>query len=253
MLVTWDEAADFTADDPVLRRGEIGIETDTNKLKIGDGATAWTSLPYVVTGNDSPTFNTLTIYQAAANAELILSQAGTVDADWFLRNNEDTGNFAITDDATGTRTPFKFGPNAAHNLVRVGVASSTTFAVAGKVVSSHATEGMGYSTGAGGTVTQLTSKGTAITINKMCGQFTTHNAALGPGAVVSFVINNSTIAATDTVIPNLIGGHATNGTYRYWIDRTVAGATVFSIENRSAGSLSEALVFNFFVFKVVTS
>ena len=31
---------------PVLNPGEIGFETDTGKFKIGDGASAWTSLPY---------------------------------------------------------------------------------------------------------------------------------------------------------------------------------------------------------------
>lgn len=33
--------------DVVLLKGEIGIETDTGLFKIGDGATAWTSLPWL--------------------------------------------------------------------------------------------------------------------------------------------------------------------------------------------------------------
>ena len=37
----------MTANNPVLSAGEIGIETDTNKIKIGDGSTAWNNLPYV--------------------------------------------------------------------------------------------------------------------------------------------------------------------------------------------------------------
>jgi len=39
-------AASWTSNNPVLYVGEIGFETDTNKLKIGDGSTAWTSLSY---------------------------------------------------------------------------------------------------------------------------------------------------------------------------------------------------------------
>lgn len=39
--------ASWTAANPVLDAGELGAETDTGRLKIGDGATAWTSLPYV--------------------------------------------------------------------------------------------------------------------------------------------------------------------------------------------------------------
>ncbi len=39
-------AASWTSNNPVLYVGEIGFETDTKKLKIGDGTTAWTSLSY---------------------------------------------------------------------------------------------------------------------------------------------------------------------------------------------------------------
>jgi Major tropism determinant N-terminal domain/Head fiber protein len=40
-------AADWTTENVVLQIGEIGIETDSGKSKIGDGATAWASLAYV--------------------------------------------------------------------------------------------------------------------------------------------------------------------------------------------------------------
>ena len=43
-----DTAANWTSEDPTLAEGEFGMETDTFQLKIGDGATAWVGLPYVV-------------------------------------------------------------------------------------------------------------------------------------------------------------------------------------------------------------
>jgi len=39
-------AAGATSSNPTLNQGEPGYETDTGKLKIGDGSTAWTSLEY---------------------------------------------------------------------------------------------------------------------------------------------------------------------------------------------------------------
>ena len=39
-------AAQWTAANPILAAGEIGFETDTNKFKIGNGATAWNALDY---------------------------------------------------------------------------------------------------------------------------------------------------------------------------------------------------------------
>ena len=47
-----DTAADWTSENPVLFAGEMGWETDTGKLKIGDGTTAWTSLAYLNDGTN---------------------------------------------------------------------------------------------------------------------------------------------------------------------------------------------------------
>lgn len=41
-----DTAANWNTYDPTLEAREIGIETDTYRLKVGDGSTAWTALPY---------------------------------------------------------------------------------------------------------------------------------------------------------------------------------------------------------------
>jgi len=44
-----DTAANWTSNNPTLAAGEIGLETDTAKYKMGDGATAWNSLAYSYT------------------------------------------------------------------------------------------------------------------------------------------------------------------------------------------------------------
>ena len=45
-----DTAANWTSANPTLAQGEMGIETDTSKIKVGDGSTAWTSLGYFTLG-----------------------------------------------------------------------------------------------------------------------------------------------------------------------------------------------------------
>ena len=45
-----DTAANWTAADPVLLAGEIGVETDNRRYKIGDGTTAWSGLSYYIDG-----------------------------------------------------------------------------------------------------------------------------------------------------------------------------------------------------------
>ena len=43
-----DTAANWTSTNPTLAAGEMGIETDTYKFKVGNGSTAWATLPYSV-------------------------------------------------------------------------------------------------------------------------------------------------------------------------------------------------------------
>lgn len=50
-----DTAANFTSKNPVLAIGEPAYETDTKKLKIGDGTTAYNSLDYFTSGGGSST------------------------------------------------------------------------------------------------------------------------------------------------------------------------------------------------------
>lgn len=45
-------ASAWTSANTVLAAGEVGFETDTKKMKVGDGSTAWTSLGYTVTDGD---------------------------------------------------------------------------------------------------------------------------------------------------------------------------------------------------------
>lgn len=44
-----DTAANWTANNPTLAAGELGLETDTAKFKMGNGSTAWNSLAYSYT------------------------------------------------------------------------------------------------------------------------------------------------------------------------------------------------------------
>lgn len=129
-------------------------------------------------------------------------------------------------------------------------AISNTFAVDGGIYSTSATSGIGYS--AGGAVTQLTSKATGVTLNKVCGQITTHNAALAAAAEVSFVVTNSTIVTTDCVVVNHDSG-GTLGAYGVFANNIGAGAFSITLTNLSAGSLSEALTLNFAIIRAVAA
>ena len=109
--------------------------------------------------------------------------------------------------------------------------------------------GLGFYTGAGGEVLQLTSKSTTFTLNKMCGEITTDVASLAAATIVSATWINSLIAATDVVIINHKSG-GTMGSYTINV-ACGAGTATLSIRNNTASPLSDSLVLNFVVIKGV--
>ncbi len=211
MEMTRDTAAGFTSDNPVLRWGEFGVETDTDKFKIGDGVTAWTALNYIRGGTNQ----TITL-------------TGDV-------TGSGTGSFAT---ALATAQP------SAHTW-----AAAQTFSSSAK--STSPTAGIGYATGAGGAVTQATSKSTGVTLNAVCGYVTLNNEALAAGAVVTFVMTNSAVVNSDIIVTNMIGG-GTPGAYM--LDAVAGtGQITFVVRNVTAGSLSQDFSIGFAVVKGVFS
>jgi hypothetical protein len=80
-----DTAANWTAQNPTLLAGEIGIESDTGKWKVGDGATAWASLAYIP--GLSITAYPLVNADIASNAEIAVSKLADGTARQLLQTD----------------------------------------------------------------------------------------------------------------------------------------------------------------------
>lgn len=117
----------------------------------------------------------------------------------------------------------------------------------GAIKSTGSTGGIGYYTGAGGAVTQLTDSTTAVTLNAMCGQVTTVALTTAGAAEEAFTLNNSNIEATDVVVVSTT--YAGAGKPIVFVTNTAAGSCVLNITNVSASALNAVLVFNFAIIK----
>ncbi len=129
----------------------------------------------------------------------------------------------------------------------IGAATGTSLTATG-LIASTGTSGVGYSTGAGGTVTQVTSRTTGVTLNKTTGAITLVSAA-GSATAATFTVTNSTVAATDVIILN-----QKSGTDLYDLMVTAVAAGSFNITFRTTGgTTTEQPVFNFAVIKGVAT
>lgn len=164
------------------------------------------------------------------------------------------GNVTIST-ATGAGTVTSVGVNSTSLTVSgspVVAAGTITIELPSTIavgnVTANSTGGIGYATGAGGTVTQLSSRTTGVTIDKTTGAITLVSAA-GSASYQTFTVTNSTVAATDVVIVN-----QKSGTDKYIISVTAVTAGSFNITfATTGGTTTEQPVFNFAVIKGVTS
>src|ERR1019366_7128154 len=75
-----------------------------------------------------------------------------------------------------------------------GAVAAASFASTAGILSVGPTgAGIGYATGAGGAVAQITNRSTGVTLSKLTGQITTHTASLAGLAAATFVVTNTTV------------------------------------------------------------
>lgn len=130
----------------------------------------------------------------------------------------------------------------------IGVATGTSLTASGTLLSSSPSAGIGYSVGAGSTVSQSVSRTTAVTINNTSGSITLFSAA-GSATVATFTVNNTAVAATDVIYIC-----QRSGTNLYNTIVTQVNAGNFNITfNTTGGTAVDAPVFSFVVIKGVTS
>ena len=115
------------------------------------------------------------------------------------------------------------------------------------------TAGLGYATGVGGSVTQITSRATGVTLNKLCGKITTDPTSLAAGAEAVFTVTNNTVEVGDVVVICARSGQ-TAGTSVPVVTTVAAGSFQITLTNLHASTADTgAMIINFVVLKAVSA
>ena len=150
------------------------------------------------------------------------------------------GGDAVTFDATG----IKAGSYKAGSIVAADFADGALI--------ENAPVGIGYGTGAGGTVTQATSKTTAVTLNKPSGKIIMHPASLASNVWVNFVCNNSLISSSEVIVPTIQSDSVTS--FRYTVNALVRpGQIIFGVKQESGAAMADAVQINFNILKAAVN
>jgi hypothetical protein len=224
-----DTSTNWTSSNPTLASGEIGVETDTSKFKIGNGSSTWTGLSYpfgdidgVTAGvgiSGGGTSGTVTVTNSMATA--IDAKGDLVPgtgADTFARLAVGTNNTVLTADSS-TATGLKW---AAASGIPTAVASTNITATESTTSTSYTA----LTTAQSITITTGT-KALVIVTTYM------DTSSQGGGAMSFAVSGASTIAASDENAVLVLGQSSqTNISGRYsavtYLTGLTAGSNIFT-------------------------
>jgi len=226
----WYNAPSGTANDAITLTQAMTLDTDGD---LGVGTTGPSARLSVDSGSASiaANFNSTN----ASGLYLRFQNSGTSIGDMGAGASVLSG---------GTAGDFAIASRSGNLVLGTGSTQRMIITSAGGVEVRSAAI-LGYGTGAGGTVTQATSKSTTVTLSKPCGTITMNNAALAAGASVNFQVSNNLVSQTDTIVATTVddfGADYTAVAYGAW-----DGYFYIRVTNQTGGSLSQAVRINFTV------
>ena len=178
---------------------------------------------------------------------------GSGVATWLATPSSTNLAAAVTGETGSGALVFATSPTLV--TPNIGAATGQSLAVTGALTSSGGN--IGYLSGAGGTVTQITSQTTAVTLNTLSGMVQMFSGtSISHEAVAVFQVNNNRVAQSDVIIASLRGG-TNGGNTQASIVEVGSGYFKIAVANNNAnGGTAEtgsAIQINFAVFKATTA
>ena len=119
-------SSSWTFENPVLSSGEIGLETDTNKLKIGDGITLWNSLNYFAIPFITSASSSIIAYIDSEINSLVDASPATLDTlnELAAAINDDPAFFTNITNSIVTASAAAYATASANTVEQINAASA---------------------------------------------------------------------------------------------------------------------------------
>lgn len=240
-------AIDLRNYEPALKYGATTnittaqVITDTSNQSFAVGANGATNPVFNVDNSTASVATGLNVKGAAAASGLAISVITSGTNENLTIDAAGSGTITLGTTSTGVTT-------SPRNIQTTGTGAHLA----------TGTGGIGYGTGAGGTVTQLTNRSTGVTLSKMSGTITTDTTSLAAGASAEFTVTNTLVAIGDVIVVSQRSGSAVAagvaGTTIVEVVGVAAGSFILSVNNNSSTTAETgAIIINFAVIKAVTA
>lgn len=227
ILIRRDTAANWTSANPTLASGELGGETDTGKLKLGNGSTAWNSLAYLggvtsINGSTGVVTGIVTTSDTGTVTSTMIADGTIVNADVNA-----SAAIALSKLASGTSAQVVVADSSGVPTYRT-LSGDVTISDTG--VTSIAANSVALGTDTTGDYVASLVAGTGVTLTNNSGESATPTVAIGQAVGTTSEVTFAGIKATSVIEPLTISATAATGTVA--ID--AANGTTYFTTNASA-------------------
>jgi len=183
-------ASQWTATNPTLSQGEMGLETDTYKIKIGDGTTAWNSLAYYNDGGVISVGATSPVASSGGTSPVISMPAATTSVSGYLTSTDWT----------------TFNNKGSGSVTSVAATPGTGISITGSPITTSGTLNI---TNTAPDQTVVLNNGTGISVTGTYPNFTIINTSPSSGGTVTSVTGTSPVNSSGGTTPaiSLAGGY----------------------------------------------
>jgi len=200
-------ASQWTTANTLLAQGEIGLEIDTYKIKIGDGVTVWNSLAYYASGAVTSVTGTSPVVSSGGTTPAISLASGYGDTQNPYASK--TANFILgaPNGVSGVPT-FRAVVAADIPTLNQSTTGSAATLTTGRTLA--ITGDLAYTSPSFDGSTNVTAAGTLATVNTNVGSFT--NATLtvnGKGLITAASSGTAPVTSVTATSPVLSSGGAT--------------------------------------------
>lgn len=233
----------------------IGLDDSVDDLVISLGTALGTTnlLSFTDTG--------VATHTGSTDGSLTIYGAGTTASDAYLYLIGDAGadtsdSWRLFNDSSAAGLLFQSDPSVAGTYATaMSLTSAGALTTISSIKSSSASAGIGYATGAGCAVTQITNRSTGVTCTGVSGAITTDTTSLAAEATAKFTVTDTSVAVGDTVVVSQRSGSNSGGTIVH-VTTVAAGSFEIAVHNGNiaAGTAETgAIIINFAVIKAVSS
>jgi len=209
LLLRRDTAANWTSANPVLASGELGAETDTGKLKLGNGSTAWNSLAYLggvtsVNGQTGIVTGIVTTSDTGTVTSTMIADGTIVNADVNA-----SAAIALSKLASGTSAQVVVANSSGVPTYRT-LSGDVTISDTG--VTSIAANSVALGTDTTGDYVTSLVAGTGVTLTNNSGESATPTIAIGQAVGTTSEVTFANLKTTSVIEPFSVSATAATGT-----------------------------------------